>query len=68
MTTADIAKAQIYLIGKDGKILVGCTTDQFLLQIIASYVRFIGLDESKVARIPIKEIVKQDQEAKEDEA
>ena len=40
MTTKDIAKAQIYFIGKGGEILIGETADPITLQFIASTVQF----------------------------
>ena len=47
MTTKDIAKAQIYFIGKGGEILIGETADPITLQFIASTVQFIQADEKK---------------------
>lgn len=61
MTTKDIAKAQIYFIGKNGEILIGETTDEMILQVIASNVQFIQADESRFATAAIKDIIKQPQ-------
>ncbi len=59
MTTKDIAKAQIYFIGKGGEILIGETADPITLQFISSTARFIQADESKFATTALKDIVKQ---------
>lgn len=58
MTTKDIAKTQIYFIGKGGEILICETADPIMLQIIASTVQLIQADESSFTTVALKDIIK----------
>lgn len=58
MTTNDIKSVQILIQSNDGEILVGNTSDNILIGMIASYVRFINVDEEKFAEMDIKELLK----------
>lgn len=60
MTTNDINSVQILIKSNDGKILIGATTDAILVNMIASFVKFVELDERKLQEIPIKDILKHD--------
>lgn len=43
----------------DGSVLIGCIDNSMLLAMIASYVKFVEVDESKVGTMNLKDIVKQ---------
>ena len=43
---------------KDGQKLFGVTDDPFVLLILASYVKFMKVDETKFESIPLKDILK----------
>ena len=43
---------------KDGQKLFGVTDDPFVLLILASYVKFVKVDETKFESLPLKEILK----------
>ena len=58
MTVNDIKDVQILVNLKDGQKLFGVTDDPFVLLIIASYVKFMKVDETKFESIPLKEIMK----------
>lgn len=58
MTTSDIQVCQISLVTKEGKMLLGSTNDQILLAMIASYVKFVEIDESKFESVMLSEIIK----------
>ena len=58
MTTSDIQVCQISLVTKEGKMLLGSTNDQILLARIASYVKFVEIDESKFESVMLSEIIK----------
>lgn len=60
MTTNDIKEAQIAIIGKNGEVLIGNTSDKILINMIASYVKFVQVDENRFLQIPIKEIAKRE--------
>lgn len=60
MTTNDIKEAQITIIGKNGEVLIGNTSDKILINMIASYVKFVQVDENRLLQIPIKEIAKRE--------
>lgn len=60
MTTNDIKEAQIAIIGKNGEVLIGNTSDKILINMIASYVKFVQVDENRLLQIPIKEIAKRE--------
>ena len=62
MTTNDIEKAQIFFCCKNGEKLFGVTVDKALLNFIATYVKFIQIDEEKVGTIAASEIIKNQQE------
>lgn len=65
MTTNDIKHAEILLCCKNGEILLGVTDDQILLNFIAQYVKFVQIDEEKTWAIPLREIIKNQQEKNE---
>ena len=58
MTVNDIKDVQILVNLKDGQKLFGVTDDPFVLLIIASYVKFMKVDETKFESLPLKEIMK----------
>ena len=58
MTVNDIKDVQILVNLKDGQKLFGKTDDPFVLLIIASYVKFMKVDETKLESIPLKDILK----------
>ena len=58
MTVNDIKDVQILVNLKDGQKLFGVTDDPFVLLIIASYVKFMKVDETKFESIPLKDILK----------
>lgn len=58
MTVNDIKDVQILVNLKDGQKLFGKTDDPFVLLIIASYVKFMKVDETKFESLPLKEIMK----------
>ena len=64
MTTNDIEKAEILLCCKNGERLLGITDDNFLLNFIAQYVKFVKIDEEKTGEISLYEIIKKQQEIK----
>lgn len=60
MTTNDIKEAQIAIIGKNDEVLIGNTSDKILINMIASYVKFVQVDENRLLQIPIKKIAKRE--------
>ncbi len=58
MTVNDIKDVQILVNLKDGQKLFGKTDDPFVLFAIASYVKFMKVDETKFESIPLKDILK----------
>ena len=60
MTTKDIEKAEILLCCKNGEKLLGMTDDKILLNSIATYVKFVPIDDEKTETIPLREIIKKD--------
>lgn len=62
MTTNDIKSVQILIQGNNGDILVGNTSDNILIGMIASYVKFIKIDKDKFAEVDIKELLKGNKE------
>lgn len=60
MITSDIQVCQITLVTNNGKILLGSTNDKILLAMVASYVKFIELDNSKFESVMLSEIIKRD--------
>ena len=58
MTVNDIKDVQILVNLKDGQKLFGVTDDPFVLLIIASYGKFMKVDETKFESIPLKDILK----------
>ena len=58
MTVNDIKDVQILVNLKDGQKLFGKTDDPFVLFAIASYVKFMKVDETKFESLPLKEIMK----------
>lgn len=39
------------------EVLVGTTSDTILISMIASYVKFVKMDKSKIVELPIKEVI-----------
>ena len=58
MTVNDIKDVQILVNLKDGQKLFGVTDDPFVLFAIASFVKFVKVDETKFESLPLKEIMK----------
>ena len=58
MTVNDIKDVQILVNLKDGQKLFGKTDDPFVLFAIASFVKFVKVDETKFESLPLKEIMK----------
>ena len=58
MTVNDIKDVQILVNLKDGQKLFGKTDDPFVLFAIASFVKFVKVDEAKFESLPLKEIMK----------
>lgn len=58
MTVNDIKDVQLLVNLKDGQKLFGVTDDPFVLLILASYVKFVKVDETKFESLPLKEILK----------
>lgn len=59
MTTNDIESVQILIRSNAGEILVGGTSDQIVIGMIASYVKFVKVDEEKFAEIQLKRLLKE---------
>ena len=57
MTTDDIKSVQIMLETKDGEVLIGTTSDNILIKMIASYVKFVKMDRAKFVSVSIKDII-----------
>ena len=60
MTTNDIEYAQVTLLTKDGRCLIGRCENDIALFTIASYVKFVEVDANNVAEINLSELRKQD--------
>ena len=58
MTVNDIKDVQLLVNLKDGQKLFGKTDDPFVLFAIASFVKFVKVDETKFESLPLKEIMK----------
>ena len=58
MTVNDIKDVQLLVNLKDGQKLFGKTDDPFVLFAIASFVKFVKVDETKFSSMPLKEIMK----------
>ena len=58
MTVDDIKDVQILVNLKDGQKLFGKTDDPLVLFAIASFVKFVKVDETKFESLPLKEIMK----------
>ena len=58
MTVNDIKDVHVMVNLKDGQKLFGVTDDPFVLLILASYVKFMKVDETKFESIPLKDILK----------
>lgn len=59
MTTDDIKSVQILIQSNDDEILVGTTSDEILIRMIASYVKFVKVDRKRFTEIDIKELLKE---------
>lgn len=42
---------------QDVEVLIGTTSDNILIKMIASYVKFVKMDRSKFTSVPIKDII-----------
>lgn len=62
MTTDEIKTVQIMLETNDGKVLVGTATDNILIRMIASYVKFVKMDRAKFVSVSIKDIIETNNE------
>ena len=58
MTVNDIKDVQLLVNLKDGQKLFGVTDEPFVLFAIASFVKFVKVDETKFESLPLKEIMK----------
>ena len=58
MTVNDIKDVHVLVNLKDGQKLFGVTDDPFVLLILASYVKFVKVDETKFESLHLKEILK----------
>ena len=47
MTTDDIKSVQILIQSNDDEIIVGTTSDEILIRMIASYVKFVKVDRKR---------------------
>ena len=59
MTTDDIKSVQILIQSNDDEIIVGTTSDEILIRMIASYVKFVKVDRKRFTEIDIKELLKE---------
>ena len=59
MTTDDIKSVQILIQSNDDEILVGTRSDEILIRMIASYVKFVKVDRKRFTEIDIKELLKE---------
>lgn len=59
MTTDDIKSVQILIQSNNDEILVGTTSDEILIRMIASYVKFVKVDRKRFTEIDIKELLKE---------
>ena len=57
MTTNDIEKIQILLCCKNVEKLLGVTSDETVLCLIAEFVQFVQVDKDKFPEISIKELL-----------
>ena len=57
MTTNDIEKMQILLCCMNGEKLLCVTSDKFLLNYIAEFVKFVQVDGGKFFELRIKELL-----------
>lgn len=57
MTTNDIEKMQILLCCKNGEKLLGVTSDKFLLNYIAEFVKFVQIDKNKFMDISLGDLL-----------
>lgn len=57
MTANDIKDVQLLVNLKDGQKLFGVTDEPFVLFAIASFVKFVKVDETKFESLPLKEIL-----------
>lgn len=57
ITTGDIKNVQLLVNLKDGQKLVSVTDEPFVLFAIASFVKFVKVDEAKFSSMPLKEIL-----------
>lgn len=57
MTTKDIKQCQITLISKTGKILVGQTDNDVLLNFMATIVKFVEIDKENTDTVRLKDLL-----------
>ena len=58
ITTGDIKNVQLLVNLKDRQKLISVTDEPFVLFAIASFVKFVKVDETKFGSMPLKEIMK----------
>lgn len=57
MTTKDIEQCQITLISKTGKIFVGFTDNDVLLNFMSTIVKFVEIDKEKTDTVKLKDLL-----------
>lgn len=56
LTSEDIASATVYLLSKDGRVLVTTVTDKSAIYFLVATQKFIEIDANKVVQTTIGEI------------
>lgn len=57
MNTGNIKSCQITLLMDDDTAAIGTTDDVVVLNVIASFVKFVKIDREKVTQIKLKDII-----------
>lgn len=58
VTTNDIEKIQVYLIMKDGRMLIGQTDNRIIKNIMAEFVQFAEVKPELIDEVKLKDIVR----------
>lgn len=58
LTSDDITSATVYLISKDGRVIVANVTDKLTIYTLVATQKFIEIDANKVVQTTIGEIIK----------
>lgn len=66
MTTDDIKTVQVVLETNDGQMLVGIVKDPMVIGMIAGFTQFVKIDESKMVEVPIKDLLTDKTEEKDE--